>query len=154
MCFREMRLSHMVKSTESSALCFVIPAFKRFLVFFLNSRGVARAIFLDFATVDVWFFRPKVGRTCYCRGPYFDGVTYQPIQSVFYVGGGVARAIFLDFATVDVWFFMPRRGLTCYYRDPNFDLVTNEPINQSMVNNSDIFIFWWNVHFMSICLFY
>ena len=53
----------------------------------------------------------------------------------------MARAIFLDFATVDVRFFMPRRGLTCYYRDPNFDLVTNEPINQSMVNNSDIFIF-------------
>ena len=64
----------------------------------------------------------------------------------FFCFRGVARAIFLDFATVDVWFFMPRRSLTCYYWDPNFDLVTNEPINQSMVNNSDIFIFWWNVH--------
>ena len=75
-------------------------------------------------------------------------------KQFFFCFRGVARAIFLDFATVDVRFFMPRRGLTCYYRDPNFDLVTNEPTNQSMVNNSDIFIFWWNVHFMSICLFY
>ena len=97
---------------------------------------------------------PKVDLTCYYRGPNFDLMTYKHIQSVFrFSGGAVRRAIFLDFARIDVWFFRPKVGLTCYYRGPNFDLVTYEPINQSLVNDSDIFIFRWNVHFMSICSF-